>query len=122
MRQAVREALAGQGCSDDFINGSVLAVDEAATNVIRHGYQGRETGEFVLRILREGGTLIFQLVDFAPSVEVSSLQSRDLDEIRPGGLGIFIMKEIMDEVEYLAPAPGEGNVLQMTRRLEQPQD
>ncbi|MCK5479190.1 MAG: ATP-binding protein, partial [Methylococcales bacterium] len=56
--------------------------------------------------------------DNAPTIEKENIRSRDLDDIRPGGLGVYFIHEIMDQVEYLENPKGTGNVLQMKKRLE----
>lgn len=117
MRWAVREALVSAGCEADEREEMVLAVNEACANVIRHGYENRPDGPIRLQIHRQGNVLVFQLQDQAPPVDVSNVHPRALDEIRPGGLGTHLMREIMDDVVFLQPPEGNGNLLQMTRTL-----
>ncbi len=117
LRRVVRETLAQQGCAEDFIESTVLAIDEAAANVLRHGYCGDESQQITLQILKDKDRLVFRLIDSAPPVDPSKIKSRDLDDIRPGGLGVHIIKEVMDSMEYATPEKGKGNVLIMTRKL-----
>lgn len=118
MRGAVRDALVAAGCPADEREELVLAVNEACANVIRHGYGNRPDGQIRLRIQRQGDLLIFQLQDQAPPVDVSNVHPRPLDEIRPGGLGTHLMREIMDDVVFMQPPEGNGNLLQMTRTIK----
>jgi sigma-B regulation protein RsbU (phosphoserine phosphatase) len=120
LRSVVRSALDSLGCSAEFVHGTVLALDEAATNVIRHGYGDSSGGEAVLQIFKTGNVLVFRLVDFAPTVDCEAIRPRELDDLRPGGLGVHIMRQVMDTVEFQKPAAGAGNVLVMTRKLERP--
>ncbi len=117
-RQVVREALQSLGCGEEYINHTVLAVDEATTNVIRHAYGGDENGEVILQVLKRGDALVIRLMDFAPPVDQEKCKPRDLDDLRPGGLGTHIIGEIMDKLEFVEPPRGVGNVLEMTRKLE----
>ncbi len=99
----------------------VLAVDEALTNVIRHAYGGREDRPIEVALSRQGGSgpgaaLRIELRDWGERVDPSRIRSRDLDDVRPGGLGVHIMNSCMDTVEYL-PAPEGGTRLIMTRML-----
>ena len=118
VRQLVRDVLQSQGCSGEFVDTTVLAVDEATCNVIRHAYRGDEAGDIIIEILRDGQTLVFHLIDFAPPVETCEIKSRDLNEVRPGGLGVFLIKKIMDTMRFETPPKGAGNMLVMTRKLD----
>lgn len=98
-----------------------LAVDEALCNVIRHGYegdQGRPIWISIWPIEAEGedGEPGLRLVieDEAPHVDPEHMKGRDLDDIRPGGLGVHIIREVMDDVSYEKRAPG-GMRLTLTK-------
>lgn len=80
-----------------------LAVDEALCNIIRHGYNCREDGRILISLSqREAQSPGIEIVieDDAIQVDPDTIRSRDLDDIRPGGLGVHIIREIMDEVSY----------------------
>ena len=119
----VRGAVAGAaglcGFDDDTTADIVLAVAEAGQNVILHAYGGREgEGEAIeLEILRRADALIIRLRDFASPSDPDSMQPRDLDTIEPGGLGTHFIREIMDRAEFLPPPGGNGNLLQLTKRI-----
>ncbi len=86
-----------------------LAIDEAISNVIKHGYDRRPDGRiwisaWHLRHPRPGIRIIIE--DLARQVEPDRIRSRDLDDIRPGGLGVHIIREIMDEAQYEKRAEG----------------
>ena len=117
VRKVVHSASAWAGCSEPCTRDIVIAVDEACQNVIRHAYGDSSAGELVLDIRRDDDSIVFNLVDFAPPVDVSQIGPRDLDDLRPGGLGTHFIKECMDEVSYAAAPPGAGNRLMMKRRI-----
>ena len=80
-----------------------LAVDEALCNIIRHGYNCRDDGRILISLSeREAQSPGIEIVieDDAMQVDPDTIRSRDLDDIRPGGLGVHIIREIMDEVSY----------------------
>jgi sigma-B regulation protein RsbU (phosphoserine phosphatase) len=58
------------------------------------------------------------LTDHAPAIDPSRVKPRNLDDIRPGGLGTYFIRRVMDEVEFLRPASGSGNLLRMVRRID----
>jgi len=118
VQRACREAGCSEACSGDV----VLAVDEACQNVIRHGYGGDPDGEIRIEIRRDGGDLVVYLEDFAPRVDPERVQPRDLEDVRPGGLGTHFIRECMDEREFLPPPeargePDRGNLLRMKKRI-----
>lgn len=80
-----------------------LAVDEALCNVITHGYQRSPDGKVWINLWsHETDPVGIRIVieDLATQVDPDTIQPRDLDDIRPGGLGVHIMREVMDEVTY----------------------
>ena len=117
IRQAVREAVESCGCSAECAADVVTAVDEACQNVIRHAYGDDPGGAIELEIKRCGKDLVVSLQDFAPEVDPNEIRPRDLDEIRPGGLGTHLIREMMDSAEFIRPESGRGNLLRMVKRI-----
>lgn len=118
LREEVKKVLEKQGCEDGVISNMVLGVNEACMNVIQHAYGEGHPGEIILEILDVKGELVFRLTDFADTVDKKCIKSRDLDDIRPGGLGVHIINEVMDKAEYLDPPDGVGNVLEMKKNIK----
>ena len=116
-RSSVRTSLAACGYSSATVEDIVLAIDEACQNIIRHAYRGETDEEIVLQIGREGDDLIISLRDYAPEVSSDCMKSRDLEDIRPGGLGCHFIQQVMDEVSLSRPTEGRGNVLRMVKRI-----
>jgi anti-sigma regulatory factor (Ser/Thr protein kinase) len=80
-----------------------LAVDEALCNVITHGYKRQPDGPVWINLWpldAQPAGLKIVIEDVAAQVDPESIQPRDLDDIRPGGLGVHIIREVMDEVIY----------------------
>lgn len=96
-----------------------MAVDEACTNIIEHGYQGDESGtiEISCRQTDEGCTI--QIRDFGRAFDPDIVPEPDVKaplEERPiGGLGLFFMRQLMDSVHFQF-GEARGNVLTMTKR------
>lgn len=96
-----------------------LAVDEALCNVINHGYQKKPDGRIWISIWAnesEPCSIRIVIEDRARQVDPSTIRSRDLDDIRPGGLGVYIIREIMDEVRY-EKREGGGMRLTLTKTV-----
>ena len=117
VREAVRKAVKGCGCSAKSSGDIVLATDEACQNIIRHAYGGESDSVIEFEIEHRGDALVFSLVDHAPTIDPSQVQPRDLDDIRPGGLGTHFIRRVMDEVEFVDPPSGRWNLLRMVRRI-----
>ncbi len=109
----------------------VLAVDEALTNIIKHAYHGTHDRpiEISFRPLQAGADgrpigsppakqeslgLEIRMRDWGEQTALEKIRSRDLADVRPGGLGVHIMKRCMDSVEYSHAADG-GTVLTMVK-------
>lgn len=95
-----------------------MAVDEACQNVVRHAYKGQpDAGDILIDFVRRGGALEVDIMDFADPVDPTTIRSRDLTEVRPGGLGVHLIKSVCDEAQFLPPPPGVGNLFKLTKRL-----
>lgn len=93
--------LAGvSGFADDEAQFIMLAVDEACANVIRHAYGGKPDGEMLLSCHAAEGRIEFRLIDWGQPVRPERLKPRSLEEVRPGGLGLYLMRSVMDEVSF----------------------
>lgn len=117
IRTAVRAAAIGAGCSENCADEIVIAINEACMNVMEHGYKLDPDGELAIQLSVNKGVLITWLSDECASVDTSELQSRPLEDLRPGGLGVHFMRECMDEITFLEPPAGSGNLLQMTKAI-----
>ncbi len=98
----------------------VLSVDEALTNIIRHACGGDPDQIIEIGFLprsepgQEGLEIILR--DYGKTIDPEQIKPRDLDEVRPGGLGLHIMNECMDKVQY-TQAEGGGTRLRMFKNL-----
>jgi sigma-B regulation protein RsbU (phosphoserine phosphatase) len=117
VREAVRREALGQGCAPECAGDIVMAVDEACQNIIRHAYAGRGDGEIVLEIGRAGEDLVVSLRDFAPPVDPARVRPRALDDLRPGGLGTHLIRELMDRADFAPTPPGGGKLFRMSKRI-----
>jgi len=97
-----------------------LAVDEALCNVMNHGYEKKPDGLITISVqpIEEpprGIQIIIE--DRGKQVEPAEIQSRDLDHVRPGGLGVHIMRQVMDVVQF-NQRPGGGMQLVLEKEHE----
>jgi len=97
----------------------VLAVDEAVSNVICHGYANDPNNQVELSMrcvqdAKEGAGLEIRIRDYGKQIDPAEIRGRALDDVRPGGLGVHIMRSLMNSVEYTR-AEGGGMLLTMRK-------
>jgi len=118
IQRVVREACASAGMSRKETSAVLLAIEEAATNIIRHAYL-YEKGALRVRITIFKKLVSFSLIDYGRSFRPEGSGKLDLDRLvesgRRGGLGFYMIQKIMDSVEYVTWS-GQ-NELRMTKRL-----
>lgn len=123
VRAAIEDAAGQMGFTEQDATATALAVNEAIANVIQHGYEGcpgqpiEVTIEPVSRGERAG--LQATICDCGRQVDPETIVGRDLEDVRPGGLGTHIMKTVMDEVEYTCRQP-EGMQLRLLKMVPAP--
>ncbi|MCP5142904.1 MAG: ATP-binding protein [Gammaproteobacteria bacterium] len=117
MRPVVSRAAELAGVNPEQVERLVLAVNEAGMNVIQHAYGETRDGDLELAIRDEGDDLVFVLIDHAPPIALDRIQGRDLRDVRPGGLGVHFINEIMDRIDYSHLPDGQGNRLEMRKRI-----
>lgn len=96
----------------------VLAADEAVTNIMRHTYQGASDKPIILSAALTDSELHLRLRDHGPVVDFAAMKGRALDDIKPGGLGLHLLKMVFSTVEHL-PQP-DGNEWHLAKKLEAP--
>jgi len=115
LRCVVRDAAAMIGLDGKETDAVLLAVNEACMNVMQHGYEMDPDGEIEVSIYCEPDALVVRIRDWSGPVDVSRVCSRDLDDIRPGGLGVHLIQSVMDESGFLEPPEGGGNLFEMKK-------
>lgn len=124
VRDFVSEAARQFGFSEEDVANIVLAVDEACTNIIKHSYQYAPDKEIAIAIIRNNGTFEVKIHDNGKSFNPDSLRApdlkRNLSQHRRGGLGVYLMKKLMDKVEY-SFASGHNNEVSLVKYLSKKQ-
>ena len=118
LRDLVGEAAGRAGFAEHERDDIVLAVNEAFANVIKHAYHFDPDREVRLVVFRTETALMLELHDDAESVDPSTVKPRSLDDISPGGLGVYFIHQIMDETEFL-DCKGKGNILRMVKYIKE---
>lgn len=119
VRAALETAAHKVGLDDKACGHITLAVTEAVANIINHGYKGQDDKPIwvTLKTIEKNGqtgiTIIIE--DECPQVDLAKIKSRPLEDYRPGGLGVHIIKEVMQDVSYAHRPGGKGLILTMTK-------
>ncbi len=120
IRAFVGRAAHAAGFSERAVYAVQLAADEAASNIIEHAYEGRPEATFELACEFKAGRLVMTFTDQGKSfdfdrVDIPDLRA-DLSERRIGGLGIYLMHKLMDQVDYQVTR--QGNILTLSKKKE----
>jgi serine/threonine-protein kinase RsbW len=119
IREFVGEKARQVGFSDKEIYAIQLAADEASTNIIEHAYASVENGNIEIDCTIDNGELKIVMCDrgkpFNPSSVPEPNVKADLSDRQIGGLGMYLMRKLMDEVSY-ETSTELGNVLTMIKR------
>ena len=120
VREFVSDAARDFGFNDEDVSKIALAVDEACTNIIKHAYKFDPNKNITVTV--QGGNGTFQVVihDNGIQFNPNEIHSPDMKEYmrnyRRGGLGVYLMKSLMDKVEY-SIARGKANEVRLTKYL-----
>jgi serine/threonine-protein kinase RsbW len=124
IREFIQGFAASCGFKQDAIDNMTLACDEACTNIIKHAYQSYPDGEIVIKLKCEEKKLIITIIDYGKAFHPESIPEPDIQEYyrqhRVGGLGMYLMKTLMDDVKYVS-IPGKYNQVLLSKRINSQQ-
>jgi serine/threonine-protein kinase RsbW len=114
----VGEAAEAAGFGESGVFHCQMAVDEACTNVIEHAYGGEDVGDIQITCTVEPGTCQVEVFDrgkpFIPEEIPEPSMQATIENLKPGGIGLHLMRQVMDTVEF--SFTDAGNRLLMIKR------
>lgn len=117
----VVDAAGAAGLDADAVYAVEMAVDEACTNIIEHAYGGEGQGDIECTCQINHNELTVTLRDYGCPFEPSDVPEPDIDaaleDRQEGGLGLYLIQKLMDEVHFEFTADF-GNILTMVKRRE----
>ncbi len=125
VRATVRTFLKCHGVPEDRLDELVLAVDEACTNSIRHAYSGDSEQKFELALDADGEWIEIEIRDEGATAPAEKMEKKapapapDAETITPGGLGVQLIHDVFDDVQF-SPGTPRGNCV--TMRVRRPED
>lgn len=121
IRDFINSSAADAGLKPDVIESIILAVDEACTNIIKHAYKSFPDGELIIKTKSTLDRFVISITDFGNSFEPEMIPEPDLQKYyrqrRVGGLGMYLMKTLMDDVKYKS-IPGKYNEVLLSKNLK----
>ncbi len=111
MRKFVRDFLGSYPFSEQERTLMVLGVDEACTNIIRHAYHLQDDQLIALSLEGKRDCVCLRLRDYGRQAPASNMRGRAHDLIKPGGLGVHLIKNAFDRVDYILKQRGTELVL-----------
>jgi serine/threonine-protein kinase RsbW len=98
----------------EFCVNLLSAVGEAYNNIVLHGYAGRTPGPIQMKIRSLAQCVMIEIRDTGFSFDPAQAPAPDLSSLPESGVGIFLMRSMVDELSYVAGSP---NVLTLVKRL-----
>ena len=118
VRSFSREVFEKINLSQDLKDELVLAIAEAAQNIVKHAYQNEETQDKMeIRITLKDNELEIGFFDKGRPVEKDNVRHRRIDDVKPGGLGTYFIQQIMDAVVFKEGNKPWINHLVLTKKL-----
>lgn len=117
IRLTVASIASRMGFDIEEIEDMKVAVSEACSNAIMHGGCGEEDN-FLVQFIREPSRLLISVSDFGKGCNVNALQRPRTEELNEGGLGIFIIKSLMDDVK-IKSGSNQGTSITMIKNLRE---
>lgn len=119
VRRWLGEYAKAEGFSSEEVRKLELVASEACVNVIEHAYGGLPSNPIDLSLAIDDESLVLEIRDVGSKIDLANYEPPDLSEPHEGGYGIYIMRSLMDRVEY--DTSGEqGTTLTLTKRRPLP--
>jgi serine/threonine-protein kinase RsbW len=120
VREFISSAIEEVNAPLDIAGDIVLAVDEACTNIIKHAYKYYPEGDITIKLKYSKAKIEVNITDYGEPFAPESIPTPDLkkyfEEKRVGGLGMYLMKSLMDDVHYKS-VPGKYNQVFLSKKL-----
>ncbi|HEX9974195.1 MAG TPA: ATP-binding protein [bacterium] len=99
------------------LNALTISVDEAITNIIKHGYGNILSGSITMNVNVKNDRLVVELIDQGISFDPNQVGDPNIPHYvqvrKKGGLGIFIIRKFMDDIQYVTT--GQKNILRLIK-------
>lgn len=121
IRDFISDKASETGISNEEVENIMLAVDEACTNIIKHAYNSYPDGKIIIKVDYNTDKLLITIIDYGSTFDPLIVPDPDLQKYyrngRVGGLGMYLMKSLMDDVKYTT-VPGKYNQVLLSKRIK----
>ncbi|MFH1051598.1 MAG: ATP-binding protein [bacterium] len=122
IRNFIEKKALEYGLSEKSAGQVALAVDEACTNLIEHAFHHDKNREICISTEKSGDKMIVSIFDDSSPFNPLDVEKPNMDiyfkELKRGGLGIHLMRSVMDEIEYYpSKQNGSQNVLKLIKKI-----
>ena len=118
VRSFCREVFEKLNINQELKDELVLAIAEAAQNIVKHAYNNEETEDKMeIKISVSNGHLEIGFFDKGRPVDKGNVRHRKIDDVKPGGLGTFFIQQIMDAVVFKEGEKPWINHLILTKKI-----
>jgi anti-sigma regulatory factor (Ser/Thr protein kinase) len=117
IRAMTAKVASAAGLTGEEAGAVILAIDETCSNIIKHCCQDDPTRSIEVSISLDKEALTVTIVDNGKPFNIDSIKPRDIRDIKPGGLGVHIIREVMDVVEY-SHTPEGLNQIKLVKKLK----
>lgn len=121
IREFIHDIAAQAGFDLESAGQIELAVDEACTNVIKHAHAYQENKMLELKVEIDSEKMVINIIDKGKGFDVDKITKPDLEkyihQARKGGLGIHLMRNLMDDVQFQLN-PGKKNIVSLTKYIK----
>ena len=120
IRDFISSQASSSGLTAEEIENIMLAVDEACTNIIKHAYKSYPEGDIVIKLEYNDDKLMISIIDHGNTFDPGAVPDPDLQKYyrngKVGGLGMYLMKTLMDDVKYIS-VPGKYNKVLLSKSI-----
>ncbi len=121
IRDFISSKVSETGISNEEVENIMLAVDEACTNIIKHAYKSHPDGKIIIKVDYNSDKLLITIIDYGNTFDPLVVPDPDLQKYyrngKVGGLGMYLMKSLMDDVKYTT-VPGKYNKVLLSKRIK----
>ena len=121
IRDFISSKVSETGISNEEVENIMLAVDEACTNIIKHAYKSRPDGKIIIKVNYNSDKLLITIIDYGSTFDPLIVPDPDLQKYyrngKVGGLGMYLMKSLMDDIKYTT-VPGKYNQVLLSKRIK----
>lgn len=121
VRDFIEASVESAGLSTDSAGELLLAVDEAVSNIIMHGFKSAADGDIELEVKQQPEALLVHIRDNAPLFDPTRnsnphLEISPLERDAPGGFGVYLLNHLVDKIDYRVTDDGRNELTMLKKR------